>query len=82
MTDILETHRAEQTEAIKLLRAAFPDISITDAVADSAARELRDGWIYRKGRWPDENEVRAYWKGREQQLEIAKPTTSALIAAE
>ena len=80
MTNCLETHRAEQAEAIELLREAFPGIG--DAAAEGAAGKLRDWWIYRKGRWATVDEVRAYWKGRKEKLAIANPTSVTPIAAE
>jgi hypothetical protein len=77
MTDIIETHRAEQADAIELIRAAFLDISISEATAEIAAVELCNRWIYRNGRWPTVDEVREYFKGRELGL-----GTAAVIAAE
>ena len=55
--DILETIRAEIAEAAKLARAANPDISAADA--EGQAAELRFH-IYRKGRWPTVEDVRAW----------------------
>jgi hypothetical protein len=69
MTDILETYRAEQAESVELIHAGNPDIS--DADAEWQAAELRCH-IYRKGRWPTVEDVRAWHEsltnGREHWL--------------
>jgi hypothetical protein len=67
--DALQTMRAELAEASRLLREAFPKGILREAfpkgiglrVSDAAgyAPELC-GWVYRNGRWPTIEEVRAH----------------------